>query len=198
MGLRNMARTGPHATPDDVERRADADLVAAWREGDGKAAEALVRRHQQAVYRLMLRATGDPAAADDLTQKTFLKALDRVDRLRGEGAFQAWLMRIALNFARSRGRGLFRWRRAPEPVLAELPTAAAPPDEALDRARNLARIRAGVEKLPRRQRQIVQLRLQAELPFKAIAEIVGTTEASAKVTYHNAVRALRARIEERR
>ncbi len=170
--------------------------MKAWRKGDGLAAEALVRRHQKVVYRLMLRSTGDPAAADDLTQKTFLKVLANVDDLRGEAAFQAWLIRIALNLARSRGRRLSRWLRAPSHALPRIASQATATDEVLDRERKLARVRAAIDRLPRRQRRIVQMRLHAELPFKTIAEVMGTTEASAKVTYHNAVRKLRERLGE--
>ena len=193
----SMAKAGSRTSRTDADALGDAELVKAWRRGDGHAAEVLVRRHQKAVYRLMLRSTGDPAAADDLMQKAFLKALAKVDHLRGEGAFQAWLLRIALNFAHSRGRGLTRWLRAPAHELDTMRSKAPSPDEALDQEQRLREVRKEIHRLPKRQRQIVEMRLHAELPFKSIAEVVGTSEASAKVTYHNAVRNLRKQLQKR-
>ncbi len=182
---------------DELESRDDAGLVRAWRRGDGRAAETLVRRHQKTVYRLVLRSTGDPSTADDITQKVFLKALTNLEQLKGDRAFQSWLMRIALNFSRSRGRGLSRWLRAPAEALARLRSESPGQDEIIDKSRMSQRIRAAMEKLPKRQQRIVRLRLYAELPFKSIADTVGTTEASAKVTYHNAIQTLRRQVRGR-
>ncbi len=188
-----MAKAGSRISRSD-ETLSDADLVRAWRKGDGLAAEILVRRHQKPVYRLMLRSTGDATAADDLTQKAFLKTLEKVERLRADEAFCSWLFRIALNLAKSRGRGIMRWLRAPGYELERVRSDAPMPDDEIDRQKRLERTRDEVSRLPKMQRQVVQMRVQAELPFKSIAEVLGTSEASAKVTYHNAVRRLRERL----
>lgn len=172
----------------------DADLVEAWREGDGAALETLVRRYQGAVYRLLLRATGDATAAEDLSQKAFLKAISRLHRLRGSGAFKSWLFRIALNLAKNRHRNRRRWRSADPEVLAEETADEPGADEMLEEAERALRVRAAVDTLPRLQREVVRLRLYADLPFKEIADILETTEASAKVSYHHAVRTLRSRL----
>ena len=62
------------------------------------------------------------------------------------------------------------------------------------RAQTLARVRAAIARLPRLQREVIRLRLDAELPFKTIAEVLGTSESSAKVSHHHAIRALRDRL----
>ena len=172
----------------------DAELVEAWRAGDGAALEKLIRRHQSAVYRLVLRTTGDPTAAEDLTQKAFLKAIGRLGRLRGGGAFRTWLFRIALNLARNRHRNARRWRQAEPEAIFETPVADDDPHEVLEARERADAIRAAVDKLPRMQREVVRLRLDADLPFKEIARILDTTEASAKVSFHHAVRTLRQRL----
>lgn len=176
------------------EAATDGALVEAWRAGDGAALEVLVRRYQTPVYRLLLRATADPASAEDLMQKAFLKAIQRIGRLRTPDAFRSWLFRLALNLARNRRRNAFRWRSASEDALVHTAAAHDPADEALHLERQKHAMRRAVEGLPRLQREVVRLRLDAELPFKEIAEILGTTEASAKVSYHHAVRALRGRL----
>jgi len=80
-------------------RRSDAALVRAARAGDSEAVEELFRRHWGAVYRAAYLVVRDRAAAEDVAQEAFIKAvaaLDRFDRRRPLGP---WLHRIAVNRA---------------------------------------------------------------------------------------------------
>lgn len=94
----------------DAQARIDAALVArALREGDARAFEILVRRHQgqvRAQLRCLLR--DDPALADDLAQETFVLAWRKLEQFRSDSRFSTWLYRIAhscfLQHLRSRGR----------------------------------------------------------------------------------------------
>lgn len=186
----------PRHTADDPDpaARPDSALIAAWLQGDEASLDQLIRRYQKPIYRLILRTTGDAVAAEDLAQRAFLKAIDRLPRLTRPQAFQAWLFRIALNLARNSARNRRRWRMtstdAAPPQVSSSPSA----QEALEHAQDRARMHAAIEKLPRMQREVVRLRLQAELPFRDIAQILDTSEQSAKVSYHHAVRTLRDRL----
>lgn len=62
--------------------------------GDRVAAAAFVRRTQPEVWRLCARL-GDRAAADDLTQEVFLRALPALARFRGDSSARTWLLQIA-------------------------------------------------------------------------------------------------------
>jgi len=66
--------------------------------------------------------------------------------------------------------------------------------EAMERAQATARVRAAVLRLPRRQREVLTLRLDAELPFAEIGETLGITGNAAKVSFHLAARRLRAEL----
>ncbi len=84
--------------------------MASARAGDTAAFERLYREHVGHVYGLCLRMTGQPAAAEDLTQDTFVSAWRGLAGFEGRSAFGTWLHRIAVNavLARSRspqGRG---------------------------------------------------------------------------------------------
>jgi RNA polymerase sigma factor (sigma-70 family) len=98
----------------DAQSRIDAALVQrALREGDARAFEILVRRHQGLVRAQLRRLLPDDhAAADDLAQETFVLAWRKLDQFRGEARFGTWLHRIAhacfLQHCRSRGR---RWQQ---------------------------------------------------------------------------------------
>jgi RNA polymerase sigma-70 factor (ECF subfamily) len=80
-------------------QRSEAALVRAARRGEAAAVDELFRRHWPAAYRAAYLVVGDRAAAEDIAQEAFLKAvaaLDRFDRRRPLGP---WLHRIAVNRA---------------------------------------------------------------------------------------------------
>lgn len=85
----------------------DLEALEAWRAGDRDAGERLMRRHYPSVLRFFeLKAT---AAADDLTQRTFLACMEGRERFRGEGSFKGYLFGIArfqlLEYLRRSDRG---------------------------------------------------------------------------------------------
>lgn len=174
---------------------ADADLVARFAAGEDDAFAALFRRHQRLVLLLVRRYSRTPDEARDLAQRTFLRALQAVRARRRGGRplpFRRWLVRVALNLAKNHARD--RARRAHAPLEALGPAEAAPAVavEALERAERARLLRSAVLRLPRRQREVLTLRVDAELPFAEIAAALGITENAAKVHFHHATRALQA------
>jgi len=92
----------------------DLELVALGASGDRAAFGELVRRHSSAVRGLMRRMGADGASADDVAQDAFLAAFEQIAEFRGEGAFRAWVCRIAARLY------VKRWRRqARADLLAE-------------------------------------------------------------------------------
>ncbi len=75
--------------------------------------DALVRRHQQRVYRFLLMLLRDPEEADNLTQECFLRAYQNLSSFRGESTMETWLLRIASNLAHdhARNRKASFWKR---------------------------------------------------------------------------------------
>jgi RNA polymerase sigma-70 factor (ECF subfamily) len=71
--------------------------------------EQWVREHGGQVYRTALYYMKDPAAAEDISQETFLLAFRHMDEFRGKGSPAGWLMRIAANQAKDALRS--RWHR---------------------------------------------------------------------------------------
>jgi RNA polymerase sigma-70 factor (ECF subfamily) len=78
---------------------ADADLVQALRRGDADAAEHLVERFGDRVYRLTMRITGQAEDAEEAAQDALWTAARKIDMFKGESAFGSWLYRIAANAA---------------------------------------------------------------------------------------------------
>ncbi len=184
-------------------RREEEALVAAFLVGDDDAFGELFRRHETLVLAIVRRYAPTPEDARDLVQRTFLRAFERARRSIARGPrsaipFRRWLVRVAVNLAKNQRRDAARIVRAPlEDTDAEraAPSEPAGPDALIVRERQ-ARLRAAVLHLPRRQREVLTLRIDAELPFAEIAAALGVTENAAKVSFHHATRALRAALRE--
>ena len=180
-------------------RREEDALVAAFLVGDDEAFGELVRRNESLVLAIVRRYAPTPEDARDLAQRTFLRAFEAARRSLRRGPreavpFRRWLVRVAVNLAKNHRRDALRLLRAPLEVAdAEGATAGGPSaSDALVLRERERRLREAVLRLPRRQREVLTLRVDAELPFAEIAETLGITENAAKVSFHYATRALRA------
>jgi len=78
---------------------ADAGLVEALRREDPEAAEQLVERFGDRVYRLALRITGSKEDAEEAAQDALWTAARKIGMFKGESAFGSWIYRIAANAA---------------------------------------------------------------------------------------------------
>jgi RNA polymerase sigma-70 factor (ECF subfamily) len=77
----------------------DTQLVQRAQLGELDAFEALTSRYEQRVYSLVLRMLRHEQDAEDVTQQTFLSALENLNGFRGEASFSTWLLRIAAHAA---------------------------------------------------------------------------------------------------
>jgi RNA polymerase sigma-70 factor, ECF subfamily len=75
----------------------ETDLVRRAQARDMQAFERLYRVHVSRVHAICLRMTANLTRAEELTQKTFLTAWEKMPFFRGESAFSSWLHRVAVN-----------------------------------------------------------------------------------------------------
>ena len=83
------------------EHRADRELVERAQQGDNRALDALVRKYQHKIAKLVSRYLHDPPESLDVAQDAFLKAYRALPNFRGDSAFYTWLYRIAINTAKN-------------------------------------------------------------------------------------------------
>lgn len=169
----------------------DAELLARVRAGDGDAREALIARHLHDVYALTARLLGDADRGADAAQDAMVNALRGLDGFRGEASFRTWLLRIAVNTARSHLR---RQRRRRETALELVLEEADPaPDAVVQTVRRAeaARALALLAQLPPKQREAVALRTGEGLDYRDIGRILGCSEGAARVNYHHGMKRLR-------
>lgn len=136
------------------------------------------------VFRAVLAAGGDRAGAEDAVAEAYARACARWETVREHPNPTAWVLRVALNVRRS------VWRRLRREVLGDAaltqtvdrPDAAREPDGGLRRE---------LAALPRRQREVVALRLLADLSVAETAELLGIAEGTVNTHLHRAVQSLR-------
>src|SRR6201994_1083099 len=78
----------------------DLSLVRRVQGGDKGAFDALVRKYQHKLVKLVMRYVRNPAEAEDIAQEAFIKAYRALPQFRGDSAFYTWLYRIAINTAK--------------------------------------------------------------------------------------------------
>jgi len=77
----------------------DSEVIQRVKSGMRDEYRILVTRHQDALYRLLLRQTGDSGVAHDLAQDTFIRAFSSLSSFREDSTFSTWITRIALNLS---------------------------------------------------------------------------------------------------
>jgi RNA polymerase sigma-70 factor, ECF subfamily len=85
-------------------------LVAGARNGCSAAIEELVTRYERRLFRLAHKITPNYEDAEEVVQNAFVKAFQKLDSFRGDSGFYTWLVRIALNEALMKIRGVYRFR----------------------------------------------------------------------------------------
>jgi len=162
----------PVATPISADTP-DPELVQRAQGGELAAFEALTARYEQRVFSLARRILQQEQDAEDVTQQTFLSALENLPGFRGEASFATWLFRIATHAALK----IIRKRKGRETVSLEAATDGGDEADAVPHPEFIA------------DRLVFLLRDVEGLSIQETAEALGLSEANVKV------RLLRARLQ---
>src|SRR5690606_39024436 len=161
----------------------DQEVVARAREGREPAYRELIRRYERPVFSLVFRMVRDRELAEDLTQETFVKALNAVESYRPEFKFSSWIFKIANNAAidhlRRRELQTLSLEGAPNAVTPEAIEATAlqlrdrleNPLEELEARELGGQIEAAIAELRPEYRSCILLRHVEGRAYEEIAEI---------------------------
>lgn len=178
----------------------ESALVAAAKNGDGQAFQALVKRHQRRILTIAVRYTRTRHDGEDVLQQTLQKAFLYLHRFEGRSSFSTWLTRIAINEALMflrRGRGqrevsiedLINRNGAASRL--EILDSDADPETSYLRQEDMRILSAAMDKLRPGLRRAIELRELAELSTKETARRMGLSVAAVKARLFHGKRKLR-------
>ncbi len=175
-----------------MDERADTHWAERAQRGDRAAFGELVRRHQDRIYRYLVRLTGSREEALELAQETFLRAWQALPEWRPQAQLRTWLFRIASNAAMDvlRRRKLVEFSQ----FTPELDAASGEPgpELRLESRQSLAELEKALARIPPDQRQALLLREVEGLSYAEIGEATGANEGTVKSRLARAREALAA------
>lgn len=180
----------------------DEDLMERFRDGDARAFETLLERHERKIFNFIFRFVRDRELANDLLQETFLRVVKNAKRYSRKAKFTTWLYTIARNQCIDALRRLQHRRHksldqptgkdADGPTLLERVAGKSPDGlERTDAHQISARVSAAIDELSEEQREVFVMREIMQLKFKEIADVVGTSENTIKSRMRYALENLR-------
>ncbi|MEP7268731.1 MAG: sigma-70 family RNA polymerase sigma factor [Saprospiraceae bacterium] len=153
----------------------DQELIQNYLGGDDRSFQTLLTRHKTKIYTSIYLFTRDSEAAEDIFQEVFIKIIDtlRKGNYNHEGKFLQWALRIAYNmcvdqFRRSK-RNAHVYSGQTFDVFNIIPAHDDNMEQSLIKEQNTNRIKSLVDQLPDEQREVVILRLYADMSFKEIS-----------------------------
>lgn len=161
--------------------------------GDFQAFSRLIESNKSKLYALALKMTGNKLDAEDIVSETLIKAIDNIEKFRGDSAFGTWLYSIALNQSRAL---LAKQKQTDIKELEEyLPDKSSEemhqnksvqlfdwddPHKQLESAELKEIIQQAIDQLPYKFKEVFLLRYFEELSIKEIAAMINETVASTK------------------
>jgi RNA polymerase sigma-70 factor (ECF subfamily) len=181
-----------------LQDASDQQVVALACEGSEAAYRELIRRYQRPVFSLIYRMVRDRELAEDLTQETFVKVLNAIDRYRPEYRFSSWIFKIANNAAIDQlrrkeldtlsleGRRDTTTQDRVEATALQVGTAGESPLEEVEARELGSAIEQAIGKLRPEYRACIILRHIEGRAYDEIARILGLPLGTVKTYIHRA------------
>ena len=176
----------------------NSELVRKSQLGDKAAFEQLVIRHQDLVFSLAYKLTGNREMANDVAQEAFIRAWKAIVKFRGDSTFSTWIYRITVNTAwtlrkKAKKHNTLNIDDTYEPIVID--EKKDPELVAINSDLSSVLINA-LDKIPIEQRIIVELKNIEGRSHKEIADYLDISVTAAKVRLHRAHQKLRQILEE--
>jgi RNA polymerase sigma-70 factor, ECF subfamily len=187
-----------NAVPDDV------DLARRAQARDAEAFRAIMRRHNQKLYRLARAIIRNDSEAEDIVQETYVTAFAHLANFRGEASLATWLSRIAINEA----LGRLRKKKRAAAVMSEAPAGDAQiipfplaggsddPERTMAQRQILALVEQATDALPDIYRTVFVARVIEGLSMEETADLLHIKPETVKTRLHRARGLVRQKLDE--
>jgi RNA polymerase sigma-70 factor (ECF subfamily) len=171
----------------------ESQQIRLARQGDQAAWEALMRVHQEPVFRLAYLLLGDPDEAEDIAQETFLRAYKALRRFDTDRPLRPWLLHIASNLAHNRHRSVGRYFAALKRFGQQDPdriesTTINPKDDS-------QALWQAVRKMAKPFQEVIYLRYFLDMSESEMVDVLDVPAGTVKSRLHRALSKLRRIIE---
>jgi RNA polymerase sigma-70 factor (ECF subfamily) len=178
-----------------MHEESDSVLIARAQEDPGVFG-LLYERYVERIYNYIYYRTGNHHDAEDLTARTFYRALKHFSRYVDRGApFSAYLYRIAHNVVANWHRDTSRRQMVPLEEATLTALKREEPAAATDEKQEREMLLRVVRRLPPERQQLLILKFVEQMSNAAIAQVMGRTEGAIKSLYHRTLEALRQECE---
>lgn len=174
--------------PINIQTLADSALLRLVSQGDGAAFGALYARHKDYVMRLGVRFTGDPEAAADVVQETFIYLMKKAPTLELTAKLTTYLYPVVKNLSLTAKRKDRVRHRLVRDDGADIDVPAAPAQESRD-PDTLASV---IGALPEHQREVLLMRFVDDMSMEQIGTALSIPVGTVKSRLHLAIKTLRA------
>tara|TARA_S200000501_G_scaffold22790_1_gene19819 strand:- start:410 stop:994 length:585 start_codon:yes stop_codon:yes gene_type:complete len=176
----------------------NSELVKKSQLGEKAAFEQLVIRHQELVFSLAYKLTGNREMANDVAQESFIRAWKAIEKFRGDSTFSTWIYRITVNTAwtlrkKAKKHNTLNIDDTYEPIVID---EKKDPELIAINSDLSSVLVSALGKLPLEQRIIVELKNIEGRSHKEIADYLDISVTAAKVRLHRAHQKLRLILEE--
>ena len=158
--------------------------------------EEIYKTYFTDVFRYIRRLSGNEQIAEEITAETFFKALQSLDRFRGDCDLRVWLCQIAKNCYLSHLKKAGKYTGMDDADLLLLADPGEGIEEKLMRKEDAALLQRILHDIPEPYKEVFMWRVFAELSFRQIGQLFGKSENWACVTYHRARSKIIKRMEE--
>ncbi|WP_271711530.1 RNA polymerase sigma factor [Marinigracilibium pacificum] len=152
---------------------------------------AILTEYQERIYWHIRKMVLDHDDADDITQDTFIKVYQNLDKFRGDSELFTWIYRIATNeclhFLRRKKRTNFFSLSNNNVGLENILTSG----QYIDGDEVEIKLQKALLKLPDKQRLIFNMKYFDDLSYEEIAKITDTSVGGLKASYHHAVKKIK-------
>jgi RNA polymerase sigma-70 factor (ECF subfamily) len=174
----------------------EPELIQRAQQGESPAWTALIRQHQEPIFRYAYLLIGDADEAEDIAQETFMRAYRALDRFDTQRPIRPWLLRIAANLASNRRRSLGRYYAALQRAFQQERPAPKGVEEQSRQASQAREVWEAIRQLKPSDAQVIYLRYFLELSVEETAQALNVPTGTVKSRLHRASERLRLVIEQ--